>query len=165
MPPTKQGRPRPERHTLPLQNPAWRSATRADRRGRPEGRPGGGPPRPHTQGKPPVKIPTTLHPNPRSRETPCPFLSPPISPLCSTDVFKKGNISQGYSILISQNHQSQTNIEDAFFSGSGLADKKHFTVHVEHRFILFILFICFFIFKFQFYFSFSLFALRSCVSL
>lgn len=47
---------------------------------------------------------------------------------------KKGNISQGYSILISQNHQSQTSIEDAFFSGSGLADKKHFTVHVEHRF-------------------------------
>lgn len=47
---------------------------------------------------------------------------------------------------MSQNHQSQTSIEDAFFSGSGLADKKHFTVHVEHRFILFILFICFFFF-------------------
>lgn len=65
---------------------------------------------------------------------------------------KKGNISQGYSILISQNHQSETSIEDAFFSGSGLADKKHFTVHVEHRFILFILFICFLHF---FYFSIS----------
>lgn len=109
MPLPKQQRPRPERHTLPPPNPAWRSATREDRRGRPEGRAGGGPPRPHTQGKPPVKIPTTPHPNLHSRETPNPFLGPPTFPLRSTDVFKKGNISQGYSILISQNHQSQTN--------------------------------------------------------
>lgn len=33
--------------------------------------------------------------------------------------------------LLPQYHQSATSIEDAFFSGSGLADIKHFTVHVE----------------------------------
>lgn len=109
MPLSKQQRPRPERHTLPAPNPAWRSATPEGRQERPEGRLDGGPPRPLTQGKPPVKIPITPHPNPHSREAPYPFLSPPTFLLRSTDVFEKGNISQGYSILISQNHQSQTN--------------------------------------------------------
>lgn len=126
---------------------------------------GGGPLRPRTQGKPPTKIPTTPHRNPRSRVTSFPSPSPPTPLLCSTDAFKKnkGNTSQGYSILISQNHPSQTSIEDAFFSGSGLADKKHFTVHVEHRFFFFIFYLLFLVF--HFYFSFSLFALRSGVSL
>lgn len=148
MPQTRQGRPRPERHTPPPPNPP--RPRRADPRGMPEGRPGGGPPRPHTQGKPPAKILTTPHPSPHSRAPPCLQQPPPTTLHRCVQKKKKGNISQGYSILLSQNHQSQTSIEDAFFSGSGLADKKHFTVHVEHRFILFILFICFFFLNFCF---------------
>lgn len=146
MPPPLQGRPRPERHTLPPPNPARQPSPRADPRGRPEGRPGGGPPHPHTQGKPPAKIPTTPHPSPRSRVTPCPSLSPPTPQLRSTDAFKKRKYKSGLLNTYIPESPVTTRIEDAFFSGSGLADKKHFIVHVEHRFILFFLFICFFLF-------------------
>lgn len=90
MPPSRQGRPRPERHTPPPLNLA--RPPQADPRGMPEGRPGGGPPRPHTQGKPPAKIPTTPHPSPRSRATPCVLQ---LLPLRSRDAFKKRNYKSG----------------------------------------------------------------------
>lgn len=105
MPPSRQGKPKPERHT-PLP-PNLAQQPRADPRGTPEGLPGGGPPRPHTQGKPPSKIPSTPRPSRRSEATPC--VLPHPAPLLSTDVFnEKGHTSQGYSVLLSQNPPSQT---------------------------------------------------------
>lgn len=83
-PPPWPARPRPERHTpLPPPNLALQQR-QEDPRGRPEGRLGDGPPRPHTQGKPPAKIPITPHPSPHSRVTPHPappgVLQPPTPP-------------------------------------------------------------------------------------
>ena len=165
-PPSRQERPRPERHTPPPPNPA--RPPRADPRGTPEGQPGGGRPRLHIQGKPPAKIPTTPHPSPRSRATPlCPSLCPPASPTTLHWCVKKRKYKSGLLNTYIPDSPVTTSIEDAFFSGSGLADKKHFTVHVEHRFILFILFICFFFFFFlifSFISPFSLFCIALLVS-
>lgn len=145
--PSQQGRPKPERLTRPPPNPARRP--RADLRGTPEGRLGGGRHRPRIQEKPPAKIPSTPRPSPRSRVTPPPHPRPPIPPHFAPQMCLITKRTNQSGLLLSQNHPPQTSLEGAFCSGSGLADKKHFIVHVEHRFIL--LFYLFAPFNFHFY--------------
>lgn len=153
--PSQQGRPKPERLTHPPPNPA--RLPRADLRGTPGGRPGGGRPRPRTQEKPPAKIPSTPRPSPRSRVSPpsppLPADYPPLAPQMRLKT--KRTTSQGY-FEPRITHTDMRRGRLVFWIRA--SDKQHFTVRVEHRFTLFIYLFA----PFNFYFCFSSCITSSC---